>query len=91
MSERDPDLNPGKSVKGGGQSPGKTASEAVREGNDVVLQTLVHHAISPEERHLRISLAAYRRAELRDFSPGDSVADWLEAEREVDAEIVGNN
>jgi hypothetical protein len=41
--------------------------------------------LSPEERHFRISLAAYRRAEVREFAPGGSLEDWLLAEREVDS------
>ncbi|HEY2401271.1 MAG TPA: DUF2934 domain-containing protein [Steroidobacteraceae bacterium] len=43
--------------------------------------------LSPEERHLRISIAAYRRAETRGFEPGGELEDWLAAEREVDEVI----
>jgi len=32
-----------------------------------------------------IAEAAYYRAQRRGFAPGDPVADWLEAEREIDA------
>jgi hypothetical protein len=42
--------------------------------------------LTPEERHRLISEAAYQRAEQRGFSDGDPLMDWLEAEREVDAE-----
>ena len=38
-----------------------------------------------EQRHHRISEAAYYRAQKRNFQPGDEQADWLEAEREIDA------
>ena len=37
-------------------------------------------ALSTEER---IRLAAYLRYEARGFTPGDSLQDWVEAEREV--------
>lgn len=38
---------------------------------------------TPEERECMIAEAAYFMAEKRDFS-GDAVADWLEAEVEID-------
>ena len=37
-----------------------------------------------EERHRRISDAAYYRAQRRGFEPGHEREDWLEAEREID-------
>lgn len=40
---------------------------------------------SPDERCRLISHAAYLRAEHRGFAPGSELADWLEAEAEVDA------
>ena len=36
-------------------------------------------------REARIELAAYYRAELRGFVPAQELADWLEAESEIDA------
>ena len=36
-----------------------------------------------EERHRRISDAAYHRAERRGFAPGHEDEDWLEAEKEL--------
>ena len=36
-----------------------------------------------EERHRRISDAAYYRAERRGFAPGHEDEDWLEAEKEL--------
>jgi hypothetical protein len=39
---------------------------------------------SAGERERMIAEAAYLRAEQRGFSGGDSVADWLAAEKEVD-------
>ena len=38
-----------------------------------------------EERHRRISEAAYYRAQQRGFEPGHEEEDWLEAERETDS------
>jgi hypothetical protein len=43
--------------------------------------------ISAEERWRMIAVAAYHKAEKRDFAPGHDTDDWLEAEREVDALI----
>ncbi len=37
------------------------------------------------ERDEMIAVAAYYRAERRGFNGGDTLADWLEAEAEVDA------
>ena len=42
---------------------------------------------SPQaSRAERISKAAYRRAEQRNFAPGRELEDWLAAEREIDGE-----
>ncbi|MFY9329547.1 MAG: DUF2934 domain-containing protein [Georgfuchsia sp.] len=46
-------------------------------------------AFSPAERLEMISIAAYRRAEHRDFSGGSPEEDWLEAEAEIDRELGG--
>jgi hypothetical protein len=35
------------------------------------------------DRTNRITVAAYYKAQSRDFDPGHAVDDWLEAEREV--------
>jgi len=45
-------------------------------------------AISPAERWLRIRENAYTRAQRRGFVGGNPFADWLEAEKEVDAAYV---
>jgi hypothetical protein len=37
----------------------------------------------------RISRAAYRRAEQRNFAPGRELDDWLAAEREIDGDSMG--
>lgn len=43
---------------------------------------------SARSRHDAIALEAWLRAERRGFAGGDPVADWLEAEREVDARLA---
>jgi hypothetical protein len=58
----------------------------VVKGNFLRPLYLVPHRLTPAERHRRISDLAYRRAEMRGFAPGHEHEDWLEAEREVDAE-----
>lgn len=45
------------------------------------------HGKHPKSRHERIAEAAYFRAERRGFEGGDPVADWIDAEREVDAAL----
>ena len=42
-------------------------------------------APTAEEKHRMIATAAYYRAQKRGFSDGDPVADWLEAEMEIEA------
>ena len=46
-----------------------------------------HVAIAPDDdRQRRIAVAAYLRAERRGFMPGAELDDWLEAEKEEDAQ-----
>ena len=45
-----------------------------------------HPLVSLEERHRLIATAAYRHAERTGFAT-DPVADWLLAEREIDAQL----
>jgi hypothetical protein len=40
--------------------------------------------VDADERHRRISDAAYYRAERRGFAPGADQEDWHEAEKELD-------
>jgi Protein of unknown function (DUF2934) len=44
--------------------------------------------VSREERWRMVAEAAYYRARQRDFAAGDEVADWLQAERDVDAQLA---
>lgn len=45
-------------------------------------------AASEVERRAMIELAAYLRAEARQFEPGHEVEDWLAAEAEVDKRLA---
>jgi len=42
---------------------------------------------SPHQRQQMIAVAAYHRAQRRNFDPGHELEDWLEAEAEVDAQL----
>lgn len=44
--------------------------------------------IDADARTALIAAAAYALAEQRGFGPGDAIADWLEAERVIDAHIA---
>ena len=46
-------------------------------------------AITPEERWKMIAIAAYHRAEKRNFAPGNDFQDWVEAEKEIDRLMQG--
>jgi hypothetical protein len=39
------------------------------------------------ERLEKIAEAAYRRAQQRNFAPGHDLEDWLDAEKEIDAQL----
>lgn len=45
--------------------------------------------VNTDERWKLIAEAAYLRAERRGFGVGDPLADWLDAEREVDERLRG--
>ena len=57
-----------------------SGGEARVEGNQIP---------APEQRYFMITEAAYYRAERRGFQGGDPVADWLEAETEIEAMLRG--
>src|SRR3974377_1532500 len=57
----------------------------VRAGKEMPAQA--EQALTAERRQLLIAEAAYFRAERRGFQDGDPVADWLEAEAEINARI----
>lgn len=41
--------------------------------------------VAPEIRRAMVAEAAYYHAEKRGFTPGDELADWLQAEAEIEA------
>jgi hypothetical protein len=45
--------------------------------------------VDPQQRAGLIARAAYFRAMARGFEPGNELADWLAAEAEVDADLLG--
>jgi hypothetical protein len=40
-----------------------------------------------QQREQMIAVAAYHRAQRRNFDPGHDLEDWLEAEAQVDAQL----
>jgi Protein of unknown function (DUF2934) len=65
----------------------KAAQAAGKAGprTNTIEQHSLHRAeLTPEARHTRIAVAAYRLAEGRGFTPGGELEDWLRAELEVD-------
>ena len=46
-------------------------------------------AITPEERWKMIAIAAYHKAEKRNFAPGNDFQDWVDAEKEIDKIMQG--
>jgi Protein of unknown function (DUF2934) len=69
----------------GGSSAGASAAESASRASRAPTPEVAADLVSPEERHARISQAAYRRAESRGFESGGELEDWLFAEREVDS------
>jgi hypothetical protein len=70
-------------AKGASTSSKKPASAAV-SGVPTASSDPQPSVITTEERYRMIAEAAYFRAEARGFRGGDPVADWLEAEAEID-------
>ena len=64
----------------------KHDNKAVSDGKTRVES---RQAPAPEQRHFMIAEVAYYRAECRGFQGGDPVADWLDAEAEIEAMLRG--
>jgi DUF2934 family protein len=62
---------------------GQTITRELPETVGTAAPTLTQ-AILLSPRQAQIATAAYYRAAQRDFAPGNELADWLAAEREVD-------
>lgn len=80
-------------VAGARTAPGKIAGavaqnpSATRQSQKIPAEP--ERSISIEERFQMISESAYFKAEQRSFMAGDELADWLAAEAEVDALLLG--
>lgn len=66
------------------RTPAGTSRRPLRPTED---QGATGRAPSDAERRAWIAEAAYFRAARRGFAAGDPLADWLEAEREIDARL----
>lgn len=67
----------------------KTAtSAAATKSVQGPVQGNIVESTSARSRHEAIALEAWVRAEKRGFAAGDPVADWLEAEKAVDARLA---
>ena len=75
-------------------TPRMGLGELVRAGTDEIGLTTpdnaAHlHQLSDEEIYRLIQESAYYKAEARGFSPGYEEQDWLEAEAEMKARLLG--
>jgi hypothetical protein len=82
-----------KTLKPGGSavSNPSTANAGERVDQPTEGDSLALYEFTAAERHARIAEVAYRLAERRGFASGSDTADWLEAEREVDAQRPSND
>lgn len=64
--------------------PRQQATETAHDRHGIPRAT--RPVLSASDRHRRIAVAAYFRAEHRGFAAGGELADWLAAEREVDSD-----
>jgi hypothetical protein len=71
--------------------PAELRDEAQVEATDLELETPSRHKSGDVDREVRIRSAAYAAYLRRGGESGDAVQDWLEAEREVDAEATGKH
>ena len=54
-------------------------------------KTTAKARLSADSHQAMIAQNAYFKSERRGFAPGHEAADWLEAEREVDAILTGKS
>ena len=66
-----------------------TASIESLSPNALITHTDLSRTFDSNERHGLIERLAYQYAESRGFAPGHEVDDWLAAEAEVDARLIG--
>ena len=65
---------------------GRVQDEKGDEAEEALAAVALHPA-SAEERQQMIAVAAYFRAQGRNFEPGQEVEDWLAAEAEIDEKL----
>lgn len=68
----------------------KTGSSMKTQSKGVSETASQSQQISSEERRRMIAEAAYFRAMQRGFNGGDSLDDWLAAEREINRRLPGS-
>ncbi|HIE10782.1 MAG TPA: DUF2934 domain-containing protein [Kiritimatiellae bacterium] len=79
-----------KKTAGSGRStPRKSTRKAARRTGTAAKTRRTKKTITSAERYKMIETAAYLRAEKNDFG-GDPVHYWLEAEKEVDAQLAAS-
>lgn len=64
---------------------------AKRKLNGSIAENRSPVSFSAEERQRMIAEAAYYRAEQRGFNDGDPVADWLQAEQEINNALLNHS
>ncbi|NIR30432.1 MAG: DUF2934 domain-containing protein [Gammaproteobacteria bacterium] len=76
---------PTEKAKAGAPNTGVRKKTRVRKTAARRSVTTAPIEVTPEERWRMIAVAAYHKAEQRNFSAGREIDDWLEAEKEIDA------
>ena len=66
---------------------GREAAEDLREEAEQVRERGDRQGSAQAHEHM-IAVAAYYRAQRRDFEPGHELEDWLEAEAEMNARLA---
>jgi hypothetical protein len=85
--------HPGQQLDGAAKRSGRiraakaTVSEPLPAGESLHAATTA--AIDAAGRHSLIAESAYLRAESRGFAGGCCETDWLEAEQEIDRQLIG--
>jgi len=67
------------------EMPAYKIKEDLASMNSIVAWLDRRRAVTLDQRHALITQTAHKRAAQRGFAAGDPLADWLEAEQEVDA------
>jgi len=63
--------------------------ENAADDDALIMRSELSRFSGSDERHMMIERLAYQYAESRGFSPGHDVDDWLAAESQVDAQLLG--